>query len=197
MCAWGDRRKSTCDMATTLPGFTADGLLPKGDYKLTLDALRSSMLVRGPAKGHPNWDRAWRSMLVEGLEVLVRQLWLVGITEIFVDGSFAEDKDHPNDIDGYFECELDRLASGELERELNLLDPHKVWTWDPSSRRPYGGKHQLPMWHQYRVELYPHYSPLQGSGIQDKFGNELTFPWAFRISRRDSKPRGIIKVIAG
>ena len=29
-------------------------------------------------------------------------------------------------------CDLDRLKSGELTRELNLLDPGKVWTWDPS-----------------------------------------------------------------
>jgi hypothetical protein len=88
-----------------------------------------------------------------------------------------------------------RLASGDLERELNLLDPHKVWTWDPSSRRPYRGypKRQLPMWHQYRVELYPHFSGLS-SGIRDKHGQELEFPSAFRRSRRDGKPRGIVKI---
>jgi hypothetical protein len=87
-----------------------------------------------------------------------------------------------NDIDGYFECELPRLASGELERELNLLDPHKVWTWDPASRRPSPGhaKRQLPMWHVDRVELYPHYGQLnphdgQLSGIRDSYGHEPEF----------------------
>ena len=81
-------------------------------------------------------------------------MWQVGITEIFADGSFVEDKDHPNDIDGYFNCDLKHLASGRLEQELNLLDPHKVWTWDPASRRKALGfsKRQLPMWHRYRVE---------------------------------------------
>jgi len=29
------------------------------------------------------------------LEILTRQLWQVGIREIYADGSFAEDKDHP------------------------------------------------------------------------------------------------------
>jgi len=72
--------------------------------------------------------------LVENLAILARQLWQVGIREIFADGSFAEDKDHPNDIDGYFVCSLDMLRSGELTRRLNLLDPWKVWTWDPASR---------------------------------------------------------------
>ena len=125
---------------------------------------------------------------------LVTQLWQIGIQDIFADGSFVEDKDHPNDIDGYFVCDLMELASGELQRKLNLIDPHKVWTWAPQGRRPFRGypKKQLPMWHQYRVELYPHFG--QGSGICDRFGNELEFPAVFRLSRRDSKPRGIIKI---
>ena len=111
-----------------------------------------------------------------------------------VDGSFVEDKDHPNDIDGYFECDLRRLASGELARHLNLLDPHQVWTWDPASRRPYRGyaKRQLPMWHVYRVELYPHFG--QPSGIRDDYGHELEFPAAFRRRRGKGKPRGIVKI---
>lgn len=181
---------------SVIPEFTEEGLLPPGDYEVTLDELRESVLVVGPSDraSYPNWDAAWRRRLVDNLEVLVRQLWQVGITDIFIDGSFAEDKDHPNDIDGYFVCDLRRLASGELERELNLLDPYKVWTWDPASRRPYRGypKKQLPMWHQYRVELYPHFG--QPSGIRDEYGHELEFPAAFRRSRRDGRPRGIVKI---
>jgi len=121
-----------------IPAFQADGLLPPGDYELSLDELRRSFLVVGPGRpgAYPNWDAAWRATLVTNLETLTRQLWRVGITEIFADGSFAEDKDHPNDIDGYFECDLDRLKTGALARQLNLLDPSKVWTWDPASRRP-------------------------------------------------------------
>lgn len=181
---------------SSLPEFTAEGLLPPGDYELTFGALRSSFLVLGPGdpKECPTWDATWRERLVGNLEILVQQLWQVGITEIFIDGSFVEEKDHPNDIDGYFVCDLMHLASGRLEQQLNLLDPYKVWTWDPTSRRPYRGypKKQLPMWHQYRVELYPHCGQL--SGIKDRHGNELEFPAAFRQSRRDGEPRGIIKI---
>ena len=50
------------------------------------------------------------------------------------------------------------------------------------------------MWHTYRVELYPHVTGLI-SGIQDEHGNELEFPAAFRRSRRDGRPRGIVKLI--
>jgi hypothetical protein len=180
-----------------IPDFTEDGLLPPGDHEVSLDELRESALVVGPrTSAHPAWDAPWRKHLVDNLEILVNQLWRVGVTEVFIDGSFTEDKDHPNDIDGYFVCDLMRLASGELQRELNLLDPHKVWTWDPSSRRPCRGypKRQLPMWHQYRVELYPHFAGLP-SGIRDEHGNEMEFPSAFRRSRRDGKPRGIVKIL--
>src|SRR4051794_38115915 len=108
-----------------LPPFNEDGLLPPSDYVLTLEELRESMLVVGPATGYPNWDRAWRGYLVDNLSILVRQLWQVGITDIFVGGSFAEDKDHPNDIDGYFVPSVEEFASGSLERRLNQLDPHQ------------------------------------------------------------------------
>lgn len=183
-----------------IPPFEPNGLLPPGDYEVTFDDLRHSVLVLGPGEPSdcPTWDAGWRARLVDNLEVLTRQLWQIGITDVFADGSFAEDKDHPNDIDGYFVCDLNWLKSGQLTRELNLLDPNKVWTWDPASRRPYRGypKLQLPMWHKYRVELYPHVPGLL-SGIRDKHGNELEFPSAFRQSRRDGTPRGIVKLRDG
>ena len=138
--------------------------------------------------------------MVGNLEILTRRLWRAGIREVFADGSFVEDKDHPNDIDGYFVCGLDEPRTGELARMLNLLDPAKVWTWDPASRKPYRGspKRQLPMWHRYRVELYPHVPGLGiGCGIFDKYGNELEFPSAFRQCRRNGKPRGIVKIWYG
>ena len=184
-----------------IPPFQPDGLLPPGDYEVSFDDLRHSVLVQGPGQSATGtWDRDWRTKLVDNLETLTRQLWQVGIRDVYADGSFAEDKDHPNDIDGYFVCGLKELASGELARQLNLIDPNKIWTWDPRSRMPYRGypKKQLPMWHRYRVELYPHVPGLGvGSGIKDKSGHELEFPSAFRQSRRDSTPRGIVKIKYG
>jgi hypothetical protein len=48
-------------------GFTGDGVLPPGDYPLTLDDLENSMLVLGPGeprshpcgtpRGVPGWSR--------------------------------------------------------------------------------------------------------------------------------------------
>lgn len=189
-----DARKSR--RLKRLPTFSEEGVLPPGDYELTLDELRESFLVLGPGDpAHcPNWNSAWRFQLVENAALLVQQLWQVGIREIFLDGSFVEEKDHPNDIDGYFTCDRDRFDSGRLQQELNLIDSYKVWSWDPISRRRGPGtyKRQLPMWHQYRVDLYPHCG--LPSGILDRYGNNLEFPAAFRLSRQ-GRPKGIIKIV--
>jgi hypothetical protein len=72
-----------------LPPFTKEGLLPPGDYPLTLEQLARSMLVLGPRPRPKGWDAAWRRHLVQQFEIPVWQLWQVGITEIFADGSFV------------------------------------------------------------------------------------------------------------
>lgn len=174
--------------------FNQHGLLPAKDYEASFSQLRKSLLIFGPTDKSPTWDVEWRGHLVNNLEILVKQLWKVGIENIYINGSFVEDKDHPGDIDGYFECKWIDIASGRLERELNLLDSQKVWTWEPKSRRvdSSSGTRQLPMWHIYHVELYPHYHQL--SGITDKYGNELMFPGAFRQSSREDMPKGLVKI---
>ena len=115
---------------------------------------------------------------------MVEQLWKVSITAIYVDGSFIEEKDHQNDIDGYFRCELSDLASGTLTQDLNKLAPNIVGTGAPASRSASANstKRKLPMWRSYRVELYPHVGQL--SGIKDKLGNDLQFPSAFKKSSK-------------
>ena len=106
-----------------LLAFTTEGVLPPGDYPMTLAELADSSLVHRLGSEPSTWDSAWRAQLVRNLGVLVEQLWRVDIDVIYVNGSFVEDKTHPNDIDGYFECDVRYLASGGLERDLNALDP--------------------------------------------------------------------------
>lgn len=179
-----------------LPPFDSNGLLPPGTYPLTFAALRTSHLVRGGSSSHgPHWDSAWRAKLVANAELLVSNLWQIGVTEIFLNGTFVEAKNRPNDIDGYFECDVREFASREIERRLNLLNPYKIWTWDPQARRFDADslKWQLPMWHFYRIELYPHFNQL--CGIRDQYGNELQFPSAFRQQRDTFFPKGIVKIV--
>jgi hypothetical protein len=153
-------------------------------------------LVTGCGVNSATWDATWRAYLVDNLSIMVNELWQIGVTEVFANGSFVEEKDHPGDIDGYFECDLSYLASRQLHRDLNSLDPYKIWTWNWSMRRPHpdSTKDQLPMWHQYRVELYPHVPGLS-SGIPDEFGHPQEFPAAFRKTRTFHRPKGIVKII--
>lgn len=179
--------------------FNSDGVLDPGTYTTTFAEIRNSILVTGDGSSS-TWDKDWRNELVNNVEILVTQLFSVGVHDIYLDGSFVEDKDHPNDIDGYFDPQLSMMNPTDMTRfqsivsNLNSLDPHKVWTWEPASRKAYRGyaKKQLPMWLFYRVELYPHLD--QESGIKDQNGHDMTFPSAFRQSRHNFKPKGILKI---
>lgn len=54
------------------------------------------------------------------------------------------------------------------------------------------------MWVKYRVELYPHlHNSMFPTGIKDKAGNDLQFPSAFRQSRHNFSPKGIIQITSG
>jgi hypothetical protein len=183
-------------MAAKLPSFTAKGVLPPGDYPMTLAELRDSFLVSGEGVGSPAWDVAWRRQLVDNLEIVVRQLFEVGIERVFIDGSFVEKKDRPNDVDAYFECSAGRVVGGALARELNALDPHRVWTWHPSARHPdpATGSLRLPMWHQYHVDLFPHFPGLL-SGILGPSGQPLPLPEGFRQQRLTFYPKGIVRIV--
>ncbi len=180
-----------------LPPFDENGLLPPGDHRLTLVELQASYLVAGPGGGVP-WAAKWRRKLVDNLAVMVNQLWTAGIDEIFINGSFVEDVAKPNDIDGYFVCKLFDISSGDLQRKLNAQEPSRCWTWDDSTRRPHPSstKAQLPMWHQYRVELYPHTNlPRFGSRVKDSHGNELSFPSLFHQQRDSELPKGNVQIV--
>ncbi len=191
-------------MNQLLPGFTSDGVLPVGDYELTIDGLRNSMLVLGNGG---TWDVEWRRELVDNLEILVIDLWSVGIENIFIDGSFVEEKPRPNDIDGYFEVDRQLYEFGHLEPLLNSAHrknggTKKIWGWDvPFRRRRRDSvyKTELIMWHEFRVELHPHHDG-KHTGIFDEYGNEMLYPAAFRKTKEPDGSgayiqKGIVKLV--
>ncbi len=177
-----------------MPSDFADaGLLPPGDYHLTLDQLRESLLVIGPPRADRRWNRDGRLQLVDNLAIMADHLWRVGIQDIYVDGSFVEDKASPNDIDGYFVCTATQFQHGSLKRDLAALDA--IWTWDNSARTKARNttKPQLPMWHKCRVELYPEYG--LPSGIPGPAGAGLPFSAGFRQQRWTFAEKGIVHLI--
>ena len=177
----------------TLPkSFNEEAVLSQ-DYEVTFDEIRNSLLVLGPQPKKPEWNMAWRRILVDNLEILVKQLWAVGIKSIYVDGSFVQDKGHPGDIDGCFECDWPEWISGSLARRLNEAAPKKIWTWADNSRRSVAGFRtaKLPMWRSYRIELFPHF-PGRGIGLTTDDGTFLPILDAFRLIRGSSRRKGIL-----
>lgn len=170
--------------------FNEFGVLPAGIHELSFAELKNSILVRGDGRS-PSWDADWRAKLVSNLEILADQLKSIGIGEVFLDGSFVEDKDHPNDIDGYFNCSLDSILTDSNRAKLNAVDPHKSWGWEPDLRQVYRGypKAQLPMWHQYRVELWQNAHPPDPAleAVLDNFSEFFT-------KTRDGRDKGIVKI---
>lgn len=50
--------------------FDERGMLPPGDYELTVEALLSSFLVEGPDPKPIDWDISWRRRLVINLAII-------------------------------------------------------------------------------------------------------------------------------
>lgn len=180
--------------------FDDNGRLPPGEYGMTIDDLQKSILVTGEEDKNDDWQTKWRLELVQNLEVLVKQLWEEGIDEIYIDGSFATDKLHPGDIDGYFVLTKPEGTPGgifeeELCQRLNNRDEFKIWTWKDKDRiKPAPAeKGQLPMWHKYHVELWPEYGQWSGQ-IHPLTEAKLTHAELFRITR-EGEDKGIIKLL--
>ncbi len=173
--------------------FTASGLLPPGDHPMSIRALRQSLLVVGSWGRSAGWDQRWRRTLVDELEVLFEQLLLVGITDVYANGSFAANKNHPEDIDGYFTCDFSDFASRQYPELLKL---NEAWNLSDRRRDELGRLKPL-MWHRHRVELHPHFHPpcqglsLAGTGLD---GLPMNFPEFFRQTR-GGETKGIIRLL--
>ncbi|MDR3614798.1 MAG: hypothetical protein P4L53_14665 [Candidatus Obscuribacterales bacterium] len=180
--------------------FDDSGRLPPGDYPTTLDELERSILVTGDEERDDAWDTKWRLLLVQNLRTMVNQLWDEGFADIYIDGSFATDKLHPGDIDGYFVCQnIDGLVDSDFEEQLcnrlNKRDETRVWSWkDKDRKRPTEAeKGQLPMWFKYHVEMWPEYGQWSGQ-IHPLTNQKLTHAELFRITKQ-GEAKGIIKLL--
>lgn len=167
---------------------------------MTLNELEMSILVTGDEDKDDAWDTKWRLKLVQNLRILVSQLWAEGFTDIYIDGSFATDKLHPGDIDGYFVCQKpDGMLDSDFEQQLcdrlNAHDEHHVWTWkDKDRKRPAEAeKGQIPMWFKCYVEIWPEYGQWSGQ-IHPVTKEKLTHGELFRMTKQGEN-KGIIKLL--
>jgi hypothetical protein len=152
------------------------------------------MLVKGPKNGSPNWNTQWRGLLVRNLRSVAKTLGYLGVEHLIIDGSFVEQKDHPNDIDAYFPISRERWVSREVERELNLRRSEDVWDWDPYRAHipadPRVPHRKPPFWHKYRIDLFPDFSQ---KAIHHEHLGWLTFKDGFRHTR-SGHPKGVVKI---
>jgi hypothetical protein len=172
------------------------GLLPQ-DACATLEELRGSHLVTGRGVGSPTWDRAWRQELVERLERVFTLFHAAGgVEEFWIDGSFVEAVDRPEDIDAYFTLP-DPREWPAFPNRLNALEGEEIWTWDLARRRVYSGSihPKPPFWGRYRVDIFPDFG--RPSGIFDANGRPMTFAEAFRQQRRTFRRKGIVRLRRG
>jgi hypothetical protein len=154
---------------------------------LTLEQLSQSMLVLGPQPARPDWDTVGRLRLVSNLGIVVGQLRQVGITDIFIAGSFVQDKPNPDDIDGYYVINpLAYAAQHQRLMQINPLIPlvpvQSTWEYIASK-----GKARPLLCRDYRIELFSELNIIVP-------GTPGSWSHFFRHTR-DGRPKGIVRII--
>ena len=126
--------------------------------------------------------------------LLSEQLWRVGVERIFVNGSFVTSKARPEDIDAYFECEVNHY--GPIL--VGLLQAMPALPWDLVRRRVDPATNLLKpvMRHEHRVEIFPYFTDHPTpTGVRDEHDNNLYFPALFRRDKVTGRPKGVIQII--
>lgn len=167
--------------------FLRNGLLPAGDHEISLAELERSMRA-GPGGGR-SWDTAWRLQLLAEFTQRYRQLAGVGITEVYIDGSYATDKYHPNDMDAYFVVPR-KLWRTSAEAALKGLDP-EFWRFETVTDPT--GKTGYPMAFLRHIEMFPVYQEHTPAfaDCPDMIDPKINF---FRTDKWSHRPKGIIKI---
>ncbi|KPM75048.1 DUF6932 family protein [Pseudoalteromonas sp. UCD-33C] len=100
-----------------IPDFNEQGNLPEGIHKATMQELTERF-------GY-NAKRAW---LLDGLNLLIKNLELAGCKLIYIDGSFVTEKEIPGDydmawsIDGVDASKLDKCLLLESIKDRKLIE---------------------------------------------------------------------------
>lgn len=165
-----------------------NGLMSPEDHPVTLEELEA-LLKAGPGNGQ-EWDTSWRLKLFTELKKRCQELYSIGIDDIYVDGSFATDKAHPNDIDGYFIVPR-KYWLNEGEAALKAIDP-EFWRFEvvPDAN----GHAAYPMAFSHNIELFPMYleHTLEYAPCPELIDPKIQF---FRTDRYTRKPKGIFRII--
>jgi hypothetical protein len=140
-----------------LPTFGADGLLPAGEHAATWDEVTT----------HLAWN-AHRQRLLGGLQAALVPLRTAGCRRLYLDGSFATNKELPSDYDAAWD------PSGV---DLTLLLRLEPVFFDFSSMR-------AAQKTKYLGEFFP------STAVADAVGTRF---WQFfQIDKNTGSPKGIV-----
>ncbi len=170
--------------------FLKNGLLPAGDHEISLADLEQNIKA-GPGGGQ-TWDTKWRLQLLEEFKKRFQQLKSVSITEVYIDGSYATDKYHPNDMDVYFVVPR-KVWRESAEPALKKIDPD-FWRFETVT--DVSGKTGYPMAFSRHVEMFPVYqehTPAYAE-CEELIDPKISF---FRNDKWSHRPKGIIKIKEG
>jgi hypothetical protein len=170
--------------------FAKSGLLPPGDHAVRMAELEA-FIRQGPENAQ-GWDTAWRLQLLQEFKQRYAQLQAVGIGEVYIDGSYATDKYHPNDMDVYFVVPRKTWNSG-AEQALQKMDP-EFWRFEPELGAD--GKLGYPMAFQHHIEMYPVYREhtAEYAECQAMIDPKIKF---FRTDKYSHRSKGIIRIQEG
>lgn len=139
----------------SIPQFNVYGLLPLGFHPATMEELKRKF----------GFSPKRRSLIEDGLVLVVRELVSMGVLELYVDGSFVERDPSPGDLDG---CVLTE-ATAKVYREI--AERQELWLM------------------QYRMDIWPAATDVEGEGSQTYF--EQLFG---HTEDNPPRPKGIVKL---
>lgn len=143
----------------------ATGYLPAGIHDATLLEFQQRFAWNGR-----------RLKLVGGLQTVVGQLWLAGVDEIYIAGSYCTQAPLPNDIDGYWVYKPG-IDPTKIDPVILQMNTHAL---DPVS-----GRFTRVIKLKYGVEFFVETPNRRIDGMTHQ---------EFFTCSRDGSPRGIIRL---
>lgn len=141
------------------PNFEPTGYLPEGIHECTLDDFFQKFM-----------NTPWRSKFKQGLMQLISDLNSIGVSIIYIDGSFVTNKRLPNDMDICWEdIGIDYPAAQKMHPIL--------FDWTPPRT-----KQQL----KYGADVFP--------ARLYEGGSNLYFLDFFQCIKYSSEKKGIVKI---
>ena len=141
-----------------IPPFNQYGLLPPGIHLASMEELVQKL----------GFSSKRQDLIEQGLKPVVERLKVLGVHEMYLNGSFTTFKPSPGDIDGYVLTTVGSILEAEV------IERYEEWKAT------------------YRVDLWPAYTDELGEMSQDWWQGHFG-----HTKEQPPKAKGIVKLILG